>query len=181
MYTAKHVAIIYNISNETVRTWSEEFSQYLSATANPGKGRHRAFSDDDMGVLSLISEMKSEGKTFEDIHAALKNGSRGDAPNAAPEEVQALVVSDQEKRLTLEVRFLQRELEALRGQAERGREVYERNIQLEQELKDKAQQLEYMQSELSAARQKIEELSKEVGEAYVKGAFETMDRLNKKE
>lgn len=80
MQTTKQLSDFLNVSTETVRGWSIEFARYLSPTATPSAGRHRRFTDNDMRVFTLIAELKNSGLLYEDIHAALTSGQRGDLP-----------------------------------------------------------------------------------------------------
>lgn len=193
-YNSRHVSTLFGIANETVRAWSEEFVRYLSTTANPGKGRHRLFTEADMAVFSLVAEMKGQGMTFEDIHVALASGQRGKPPPLPPEEVQAIVVGEHEKRLSLEVEYLQRallkvqqELEAAHKALEEARTLERENIRLqttleqtkqhsEQRIKELAEQLENAQKHITELQERQSKLEREIGEAYVKGVMETLIR-----
>lgn len=98
----KDLAELFAVAEPTVRAWCGEFEEYLSVNANPGEGRTRYYDDEDVKVLALVAEMKTQGKTFEDIHASLKAGKRGDVESAVqaaqqrPQSVeQALVYIQQ--------------------------------------------------------------------------------------
>ena len=84
-YKSKDIQRLFDISAETVRTWSEEFQVYLSPTATPGHGRHRVFSREDLEVFALVAEVKNAGQTYEDAHVQLKMGQRGVIPDLASE------------------------------------------------------------------------------------------------
>lgn len=81
MYKTNDIETIFNISHQTVKTWAAEFAGYLSPTATPEKGRQRVFTDDDLRVFALVSVFRKQGKTYEDMHAALRTGQRGDMPD----------------------------------------------------------------------------------------------------
>jgi DNA-binding transcriptional MerR regulator len=186
-YTSRHAVILYKVTAETIRSWTEEFSEYLSPTANPGKGRHRVFSDEDMQVFAYIQERKRQGAVFEQIHAELANGNRGNIPPLPPDEIQVLVSDQQEKRLGLQVENLQLALNRLKQQyddalvrANEAGEIKEKYIQIQTELNiikriDDAR-IEELSDELSKARQKIEELSEKIGQSYAKGVLDTLER-----
>ena len=194
LYNSRHVSTLFGIAGETVRAWSEEFVRYLSPTANPGKGRHRSFTETDMSVFSLVSEMKSQGRTYEDIHVSLASGQRGMPPALHPEEVQAIVVSEQEKRLSLEVEYLQRammkiqqELEDTRKELEKVRELERENIRLqtalehtkqydEQRIANLTSQVDAAQKQITELLEKHGKLEREIGESYVRGVMEALDR-----
>jgi DNA-binding transcriptional MerR regulator len=182
-YSSKHLELIHNVSHETVRRWAEEFAEFLSVTANPGKGKHRIFTDEDMQVLSLVAEYKDRNSTYEDIHAALRSGQRGDMPTLPPPEVQAIVLGENEKRLALELDYLKRALQEAQHEARRAEVIREENIKLkaqmemtEQRVGDLKDQIEQLGAQLIKAQDEIRKLSKEVGESYGKGILDALER-----
>jgi DNA-binding transcriptional MerR regulator len=148
-YNTGQVAAIYSVTTETVRAWAEEFEGYLSPTANPGVRRTRLFSSEDMEILALVGEMKQAGATFKDVHAALASGQRGSAPETLPDEVRAIMVSETERRLTVEINMLRQQLDAAMVQVEESREVREENIRLKSDLKHAAQRVAEMEARLT--------------------------------
>ena len=88
MATASYVLELFDISRETVRQWSAEFADYLSPGANPGDRLPRQFTEDDLRVFALVSNLKDEGKRYADIHAALRNGQRADPPDKPAAQVE---------------------------------------------------------------------------------------------
>ncbi len=186
-YTSRHAVILYKVTAETIRAWSEEFTEFLSVMANPGKGRHRVFTDEDMQVFAYIAERKKQGALFEQIHAELANGSRGVTPPLPPEEIQMLVADEQEKRLSLEVEHLQLSFGRLKQQyedalarAQQADELKEKFIQAQIELeivkRVDAERIQELAAELSRARQRIEELAEKVGQSYANGVLDTLER-----
>lgn len=120
-YTTQHVSNLFNIVNQTVRNYAAEFSHYLSPSARPGANRQRQFTDDDLAVFALIVEMKNNGAIYEDIHAALANGQRGQIPepNAiTPTNANVMLLALREQVTTLvnEVKRLELENAAKDGQ-----------------------------------------------------------------
>lgn len=178
-YSSRHLSALFDITTETVRAWSEEFGTYLSTNANPGRGRHRSFTEGDLEVFALIAEYKNRGLTFQDVHIALQNGQRGEAPDMSPDEVQSLIVSEQEKRLSFEIQVLQTELqkrqsqiETLLAEVETIKPIREENIQLKADLRYAQQREEELEERLSAAEQRIhalltdqKDLQREIGRA----------------
>ncbi len=165
-YNSRHIAALFNVTGETVRVWAEEFAQYFSPTATPGKGRHRSFSEDDLEVFALIAELKEQGQTFNDIQGALANGQRGTPPNIPPSEVQAIMLNEQEKRLTVEVDYLRRTLtwveherDGALQKLEEATEIREQNIRLEVELEYVRQRVSELKTEMDeAVRSRIQEV-----------------------
>lgn len=81
-YSAIQTAQLFKVARETIRKWAIEFESHLSPSARPATGGIRRFTDSDLEVFALVSEMKDQGKVFDDIHAALRAGQRGDIPES---------------------------------------------------------------------------------------------------
>src|SRR5690348_3968566 len=96
-YSSRQIAALYSVSIETIRVWTLEFAEYLSPTAQPGRNKNRVYTVTDLEVLSLVAELKNQGKVFSDIHLALKAGQRGAAPILEPQEIQAITYGEREK------------------------------------------------------------------------------------
>lgn len=169
LYRTQHICTLYDVAPETARLWAIEFTPYLSPTATPGKNKHRLFTEEDMRVFSLVAELKKQGLTFADIHAALSSGQRGVPPSLPAEEVQALISSDIERQLAVENQYLQQAL--LRAQEEL-KQVEALRSDLEQ-TKSTNIRLEVQLEEVRAQRDRLEatvrELSRELGREYAKG------------
>lgn len=154
-YSSRHIASLFNISRETVRVWSHEFGKYLSPTAQPEPGRHRNFTDEDLRVFSLVSDMKNRGAIYEDIHAALAAGQRGEPPLATARHIvgseTATVLAQARQRITdLERQVMQLDFAI--------RPTQDENVKLKALL-------EYTKSELEQARQENRELLLKLGKA----------------
>jgi len=144
-YSTRHLADLFGVSRETIRSWSREFADYLSPTATPGENRHRQFVDDDLKVFSLVHQQKQAGMLFADIHAALANGIRAEIPSG---EDLAITEAGQQKLSVLTKRITQ--LEQQLDQA-----AYERDI--------KGGQIELLERQLREARDRIDQLNREIG------------------
>lgn len=140
--TARHAADIFNISRETVRQYAQEFAKYLSNSANPGGGRARHFTENDIKVLALISDMKLNGFLYEDIHLALSNGQRGEIPEALQS------VSAVEQSLTT-----QQQIVALANKV----------TDLEKQIAGKDGVIDELRQQLLNAQTEIARLNREVG------------------
>lgn len=144
MYTTTKVCDLFNVSRETIRNWSAEFSAYLSAGANPGPDRTRYYSDDDLKVMALIAQMKRQGMVYADIHLSLRAGQRGEIP----QEAQALAATERGRLNQLQ------------------RHVGDLEAALTQTLEEKqkmAGQIELLKDQLEAAQQEIKQLNREIG------------------
>lgn len=94
-YKSQDVQRTYDVSAETVRTWSDEFREYLSDGANPGTGKHRLFTEDDLSVFALVAETKDRGGTYAEAHLSLKAGYRGTIPTIADERGLTLAIKNE--------------------------------------------------------------------------------------
>ena len=119
-YKNKEIQSLFNISADTVRVWSEEFSTYLSPLATPGTGKHRVFTDEDLQVFALISDLRSHDMSYEEIHAALQSGQRGDLPvvereraNEYSAELQLTVAQDKVRQLITQLEATEQRAQAL--------------------------------------------------------------------
>ncbi len=75
----------FDVTPNTVRAWSKEFSDYLSSGANPAKGKTRSYSDEDAMIISMVAELRATSASFDEIRAALDDNDRGQWPPAAPD------------------------------------------------------------------------------------------------
>lgn len=140
--TARHAADLFNISRETVRQYAQEFATYFSPGANPGGGRARLFTEDDVKVLALITDMKAHGFRYEDIHLALHNGQRGEVP----EQIRKVIPMEQ--TLTS-----QQQIAALATKV----------TDLEKQIASRDGAIEELRQQLTDARSEIARLNREVG------------------
>lgn len=139
-YKSGDVQKLFKVSSETVRQWAIEFENYLSPTASPGPGRMRLFTVDDLQIFALIAELKENGKTFEEIHAALKAGQKGDIPET---DIDTAI----ELRAAMEVRVWQEKLMVVESE----RDELSQQVQ---ELRGKIGRLEGELSRADAATEK---------------------------
>lgn len=115
--TTHQAAQLFNVNPQTIRRWVDEFGKHLSPSATPQQGRSRILTDADMQVLALIAELKEQGKVYEDIHAALSAGQRGDPPlNAQSPTLATLPNSEEYALLVQRIQGLQAELDDERRQ-----------------------------------------------------------------
>lgn len=110
-YTTQQIADLFGVSDQTIREWSERFALYLSPSANPGKKKARLYSQQDLQVLSLVSQMKTRRMEYNEIEASLQAGQRGEAPEITPGELSTLQSNEIQRRLTIQIEYLQRQLD----------------------------------------------------------------------
>ena len=182
-FTSKEIAHIFGYTEQTVRKWADEFGEYLSLAASPGNGRHRDFQVEDLTVLSFIAQEKDKHATYEDIHASLKTGARGDMPEISEDRLKFLAASESEKQATIEVVALQRHIADLSERLNRAEiiaakvdQMTQENVRLqtrlemtEETVKSKDGEITTLKSELKEAQRRIEELNRQLGREYTEG------------
>jgi DNA-binding transcriptional MerR regulator len=171
-YKSGDLQQLFKVSSETIRQWAIEFEQYLSPGASPGAGKMRLFSVDDLRVFSLVSDLKNMGKTFDEIHAALKSGQRGEIP-----------VNDSEQSIELrsvrQITLLRERLTQVEGErnqlAETVQDLRSKVGRLEGELEradaatDKSDEvIKEQRDQISGLQKQILELSKELARMEVR-------------
>lgn len=179
MYTTKHAQILYRVaSSQTIRNWAKEFAEYLSPSATPEKGGTRHFTLEDMKVFAIVAEYSAENKSFTEIHASLKAGVRGEAPNVAPEDLDGLAAGEIEMQLSTELdktlalaNELQAELDTLKEKFE---PIKEENIRLQAQIEDRDNRIAELTKQIEVAQEKMQKLAEEKGQAYVRGVMDAM-------
>ncbi len=170
-YSSRHVQILHKITAETVRTWSQEFAEFLSPTANPGKGRNRIFTEKDMQVFSLVSELKARGLTYEDIHAALHNGQIGELP-PAPATVEAMALEREEQSLAIQVERMRDMVALLTQQRDELQTmiqpVKDENIRLQAQLEAAQKRAQEDAEQRRLLTEDIAHLNREIGKLQAK-------------
>lgn len=153
LYSTRHIAGLFGVSSETVRSWSNTFARHLSISATPSDGRHRTFTEDDLKVFALIKQMKERGLVFDEIQIALENGQRGDPPLVEAKEMVSAEGRQQITLLQREIVRLETEREALAAAL---RPTQDENVRLKALL-------ERSETELHEARQEIRKLERRLG------------------
>lgn len=171
-YTTSDAEVIFKVSPQTIRNWAREFARYLSVNANPDEGRTRIFTEEDMQVLDLVAQMKSQGKQYEDIHAALMAGERGNRPGYSSDEVRALVTGEVERRLHMEIQVLKRQLEIAERKLEAAEHTNDENIRMQALLETSNHRIDDLSTQLKSAQDELRRLEREAGQAYYRGRLD---------
>ncbi len=190
LYNTRQVAGLYGVTRETVRVWSEEFHVYLSPLAKPGRNKPRLFTREDLGVLSLVAELKQENMGVEDIQAALNNGQRGAVPELAPDELETMLILQnadsealQKSLVQLQQQYNQTliQYQQALAQLREAQEIRDENIQLKADLRHAQDRAEDLAKRLENAEQRIQNLvdsqavlREEVGKSYAKGVIDLL-------
>lgn len=71
--TPKEVSDILNVSSQTVRRYSREFAEHLSADANPAPGGHRRYTREDVEILRVARRylLSDSSTTYERVNEEL--------------------------------------------------------------------------------------------------------------
>ena len=139
-FTTQAIAQTFGVSHQTVKNWSDEFVDFLSPTANPGQGRRRLFTPEDLRVFALVHDFHKRGYTYADAKGALGAGQRGDIPDtsATPPTVPAALIVQLRDEITdirLKLRTTEVERDEAQGQVKILREL------LKEQLADKERQI----------------------------------------
>lgn len=104
-FSTKQLYLLFGCSHQTIKNWSDVYSDFLSPTARPDKNRKRVFTESDVRVFELVHRLKGEGKFNEDILAALGAGEVGNMPMipvqlSAPQNTALAIAMQQVSDLT---------------------------------------------------------------------------------
>jgi DNA-binding transcriptional MerR regulator len=143
-------------NSNTLRSWVEEFNEFLGASANPEPGRPRFFTEDDMRVLRTVRDLRINHLPYSEIKARLARGAHAvEHPEAAPQEFgerlpakdagTSLVVGDQLQAL---LGPLTRAADEWRGLAE----------QYRSRLEDREARVTALEQRIDGLQVRIEEL-----------------------
>jgi DNA-binding transcriptional MerR regulator len=72
----------------TLRSWAEEFGEFLSASANPPHGQPRRFTQRDVQILTAIRDYRAHHLSYDEIRARLHAGEH-DVTGPLAEEAPA--------------------------------------------------------------------------------------------
>lgn len=79
------VARELDVSPATLRRWSDEFTDYLSRSADSAQGRnHRRYSEQDIATLTLVKELMNNGMTYEQVRQQLTQQLSGSPESGSP-------------------------------------------------------------------------------------------------
>ncbi len=163
-YRSGDLAEIFGVSRESVRRYTIEFQDFLSADATPtAEGKHRVYNDDDLRVFALVTRMKSLNQSDEDIKATLSAGERDDLPSLLTQG-STLNPSLQLTIARQEIDNLQSKLEFAVDEAQKWRD--EAN-QLRGRIEQLQKQLDEQQSGQQTGQADVIELHKEIARLTV--------------
>ena len=158
------IARYFNINNETVRTWSSQFSVYLSDNANPESGKTRYFTEEDLEVFALAYQMLVKGGgTYEQVREQLDDGMRGSV------EMVNAIISDADGEVKIIV--LQKKIQDLTIQLENAQianGIAVESVAKETQRADSAhEERERVQQKLDSANNQIQDLNRQIGKLEI--------------
>lgn len=71
------VVAALRVPDSTIRKYANEYSSYLSPSADTRKGSHRDYTDHDVRVIKLIIDMKAARQSTDNIHVTLRSLEAG--------------------------------------------------------------------------------------------------------
>jgi DNA-binding transcriptional MerR regulator len=66
---------LHDKNSNTLRSWVEEFKEFLGASANPEPGRPRFFTEDDLRVLQTVRDLRMNHLPYNEIRSRLAQGA----------------------------------------------------------------------------------------------------------
>jgi DNA-binding transcriptional MerR regulator len=78
----QEVAARLEVSPSTLRRWSEEFAEFLSAEADSAdENQNLRYSDEDMATLITVKGLMAEGLTYDQVSERLSEHAAGGTPD----------------------------------------------------------------------------------------------------
>jgi DNA-binding transcriptional MerR regulator len=174
--TASEVGRLLGKTGQTIKNWTETFSEFLSPLATQ-KNKTRIFNSEDLRVLKLVKQMLDLGARTEEIALTLRNGDRAEIEDLQ-EISMSLQMNDLEaQRLELELNITRREIakrdeeiRVLREIAAQSKQTAEENIRLQERL-------QVMQEEIQNIRQGYSQQLGQVAGIYLQTLRQREDEL----
>lgn len=85
MLTTKQLSEFLNVSPQTLRNYTDHFSEWLSDSATPPRGGTRSFTEADGDVLYAARQMLRDGLTYDETRDALARGAHLQSEYQPPE------------------------------------------------------------------------------------------------
>lgn len=74
-YTPEFMGRVLKMSAGSIRDWSSKFEDYLSASANPGKGKARRYTEEDAEFFKWVKMQRYNGRKIEEIERLAAEGA----------------------------------------------------------------------------------------------------------
>lgn len=145
-YTTSGIAKLFQVTDQTVKNWARQFASHLSPTAQPGDGKRRTFTTDDLTVFALVHSYIGKGMNYEDAQAALIAGQRGSIPSDFSELATVAAPPALLERLREEISLRDRMIESLK--TDRDKRLGQLEL-LEKQLQDKDREIRQLYRDLA--------------------------------
>jgi DNA-binding transcriptional MerR regulator len=178
-YNVFATAAKLNVSAEIIRKWCIEFERHLSPQANPGANRTRTLSAEDIHILSIVSERRNTGISYESIHAELQtnvSSLREAIDMDDEEELNPAIVNDQLSFMLARYEMLQSELQTSRQRLEELQKYREDNIRVQVQLEMERNRAEKAEETIHELLDERRELDREI--ARLRTLLEQKHSLN---
>lgn len=142
-----NIASLLGVDSSTIRRWAKEFDEFLS----DAEGKHRAYTEEDIAVLTTIHTLSKNGLDWGGIKQRLKEGYRTDLveaglshdnrpinTGAVVQVIDSFAVRAELEKVTAERDFLQEQLDR----------TLKENSELTGKINDLQYKLGYLQGRL---------------------------------
>lgn len=157
-YTTTQLSEILEKTPQTIRNWTEEFSDFFTPLATQD-GRNKLYTVEDLSVLSFIKEMREAGFRPKEIHNALARGDRSDI------DVEELEISLRNveanlnpTKILVELQIAQQQIDALNSELETMRQELTESRKLREDYIRLETEMNYVRAHYD---ERIEELNKQ--------------------
>jgi DNA-binding transcriptional MerR regulator len=146
------LAKLLNVHADTVRRWTQEYRQFMSPTATPGKGKTRQLVSNDLAVLAYIAHAREQDMLPDEIRDRLAEMQQDGWRNLprVPEEwtldpgddTMPVALAAERASAIAQVAVLQTELQHVRAGLE----------EAQQALEEAQEKVESLQAEIETLR-----------------------------
>src|SRR5579875_2072691 len=117
---------LHDKNSNTLRSWVEEFKEFLGANANPEPGRPRFFTEDDLRVLRTVRDLRLNHLPYSEIRTRLAQGAHAvEGPTGSEAEEPRDLLQATENTSLLSMDQLQSMLNPMARAADEWRELAE--------------------------------------------------------
>jgi DNA-binding transcriptional MerR regulator len=146
---------LYDKNSNTLRSWVDEFKDFLGSSANPEAGRPRFFTEDDLRVLRAIRDLRGNHLPYSEIRTRLGQGAQSlehPAPTPEAEErLERLPTTDLAPTLAEQVQTL---LAPMSRAADEWRALAE---QYRKRLEDREARVQSLEQRIESLQNRLEE------------------------
>ncbi len=193
-FTTPELAQYFDQSPQTIRSWSDEFAQFLSSYASSRDGRNRTYKIEDIRILKFIAGQRRKDMAFELIRELLRDAVNKDVatvnlPDITREDVETRLEIAEYSMQEFQMQLLLDELADQSRELERLRPLDKEATKLKILLEERERQINDLKLRVRELGEKIEAMQQEIldavrreGNAYYRGRYDAvMETLNDKD